>query len=65
MVTLQEHLVCVAEFWNDLVEKWPIKSLIPTRVEHSGYRYDRWSAEAVYNIIGVSLLVLDIQMKLL
>jgi hypothetical protein len=38
---------------------------MPTRVEHGGYRHDQWSSEAVYNIIGASLLVLDVQMKLL
>ena len=65
LVSLQECLVCVAEFWITLVEKQPIRSLVPTRVEHGGYRHDRWSAEAVYNIIGASLLVLDVQMKLL
>jgi hypothetical protein len=64
-VTLQECLVCVAEFWIALVEKRPIRSLMPTRVEHGGYCHDRWSAEAIYNIIGVALLVLDVQMKLL
>ena len=37
---------------------------MPSRVEHTGYHDNRWSAEAVYNIIGVSLLVLDVQMKL-
>ena len=65
MVSLQERLVCVAEFWIALVEKRPIRSLVPTRVEHGGYRHDRWPAEAVCNIIGASLLVLDVQMKLL
>jgi hypothetical protein len=48
-----------------LVENWPIRSLMPTRVEYSGYRHDRWLAEAVCNIVGVSLLVLDVQIKLL
>ena len=38
---------------------------MPTRVEHSGERHDWWSAEAVYNMIGAPLLVLDVQMKLL
>ena len=38
---------------------------MPTRVEHGGEHHDRWSAEAVYNIIGATLLVLDVQMKLL
>ena len=65
LVSLQERLVCVAEFWIALVEKRPIRSLMPTRVEHNGYRHDPWSAEAVDNIIGASLLVLDVQMKLL
>ena len=65
MVTLQECLVCVAEIWIALVEKRPIKSLVPTRVEHGGYCHDQWLAEAVCNIIGVALLVLDVQMKLL
>jgi hypothetical protein len=65
LVTLQEHLVCVAEIWIALVEKRLIRSLVPTRVEHGGYRHDLWSAEAVCNIIGVALLVLDVQMKLL
>jgi hypothetical protein len=37
----------------------------PTRVEHGGYRHDQWSVEVVCKIIGVSLLVLDVQMKLL
>jgi hypothetical protein len=64
-VTLQERLVCVAEIWIALVEKRPIRSLMPTRVEHSGYHHDRWSAEAICNIIGVALLVLDVQMNLL
>ena len=59
----QECLVCVAEFWIALVEKRPIKIHVPTRVEHGGY--DRWSAEAICNIIGAALLVLDVQMELL
>ena len=54
MVSLLECLLCVAEFWIALVEKHPIRSLVPTRVEHGGYRHDRWSAEAVCNIIGVT-----------
>ena len=61
----QDCLVFVAEFWITLVEKWPIISLVPTRVEHGGYRHDQWSAEAVYNIISASLLILDVQMNLL
>ena len=65
LVSLQERLVCVAEFWIAPVEKRPIRSLVPTRVEHSRYRHDRWSAEAVCNIIGASLLILDVQIKLL
>ena len=34
---------------------------MPTRVEHGGECHDRWSAEAVCNIIGATLLVLDVQ----
>ena len=64
-VTLQEHLVCVVELWITLIEKRPIRTLVPTIVEHGGYRHDRWSAKEVCNIIGASLLVLDVQMKLL
>jgi hypothetical protein len=64
-ITLQECLVCVAKIWIALVDKRPIRSLVSTRVQHGGYRHNRWSAEAVYNIIGVCLLVLDVQMKLL
>ena len=55
----------MAELWIALVEKRPIRSLVPTRVEHGRYRHDWWSAEAVCNIIGASLLVLDVQMKFL
>ena len=65
LVSLQERPVCVAEFWIALVENRPIRGLVPTRVEHGGYRHDRWSAKAVCNIVGASLLVLDVQMKLL
>ena len=64
-MTFQECLVCVAEFWISLVEKWPIRSLMPTRVENGGYGQDRLSAEVIFNIIGATLLVLDVQMKLL
>ena len=64
-LTLQESIVCVAEFWITCVEKWPIRSLIPTRVEHSGQRHDGWSTEAVCNIIGAAFFVLNFQMKLL
>ena len=63
--TPQEFLVCLAKFWIALVEKQPIRSLVPTRVEHGGERHDWWSAEVVCNIIGATLLVLDVQMKLL
>ena len=38
---------------------------MPTRVENSGYGHDQWSIEVVCNIIGATLLVLDVQMKLL
>ena len=55
----------MAEFWIALVEKRPIRSLMPTRVENCGYGHDRWSAEAICNIIGATFLVLDVQMKLL
>ena len=48
-----------------LVEKQLVRSLMPTRVENSGERHDRWSAEAVCNIIVATLLVLDVKMKLL
>ena len=65
MRTPQECLVCVVEFWITLVEKRPIKKLMPKRVENGGYGHDRWSAEAVCNIIGATLLVIDVQMKLL
>ena len=61
----QGCLVWVVEFWIALVEKRPIKSLMPTRVENGGYGHDRWSTKAVWNIIGATLLVLDVQMKLL
>jgi hypothetical protein len=39
-LTLQECIVCVAEVWITCVEKRPIGSLMPTRVEHSGERHD-------------------------
>ena len=65
MLTLQEVLVCVAEFRVAFVEQWPIRSLVPTRVEHGGQRHDRWSTEEIYNIISAALLILDIQMELL
>jgi hypothetical protein len=55
----------VAEIWIALVEKWSIKSIVPKRVENGGYRHDWWSAEVVCDIIGFSLLVLDVQLKLL
>ena len=54
----------MAEFWVALVEKQPIRSLVPPRVENSGERHDQWSAEAVCTIISVALLILDFQMKL-
>ena len=54
----------MVEFWIALVEMWPIKSLVPTRVENSGYVHDQWSAEEFHNNIGVALLLLDVQMKL-
>ena len=38
---------------------------MPTRVEHGGEHQNRWSVEAICNIIGATLLVLDVQMKLL
>jgi hypothetical protein len=38
---------------------------VATIVEHDGYRHDRWSTEAICNIIGATLLVLDVQKKLL
>jgi hypothetical protein len=38
---------------------------MPTRFENGGYRHDWWSTEEFYNIIGASLLILDVQMKLL
>ena len=65
MHTPQECLVCVAEVSIALAEKRPIRSLMPTRVENGGYGHDRWSVEAVCNIIGATLIVLDVQMKLL
>ncbi len=37
---------------------------MPTRVKQSRH-HDQWSAEAVYNIIGATLLVLNFQMELL
>ena len=43
----------------------PPRSLVPTGVEHNDQRRDWWFVEAVYNIIGVSLLVLNVQMELL
>jgi len=36
MLTPQECLVCVAKVSVTFVEKWPIRSLVPTRVEHGG-----------------------------
>ena len=63
LLTLQVCIVCVAKFWITCVEKRPIRSLVPTRVEHSGYRHDGWLAEAICNIIGASFLVLNVQMK--
>ena len=38
---------------------------MPTRVENGGYGHDWWSVEAVCNIIGATVLVLDVKMKLL
>ena len=64
-VSLQERLLCVAEFWITLVEKCPIRSFVPRRVEHGGYHHDQWSTKVVCNIIGAALLVLDVQMKML
>ena len=63
--TLQQCLLCVAEFRIALVEKRPIRSLMPTRVENGSYGHDQWLVEAVCNIIGATFLVLDVQMKLL
>ena len=50
----------MAKFWITLIEKQPIRSLVLKRVEHGVYRHDRWSAKVVCNIIGASLLVLDV-----
>ena len=38
---------------------------MPTRVEQSDKHHDQWSVEAVCNIIGSALLILDVQIKLL
>ena len=43
----------------------PLLSLVPIRVEHSDQHHDWWFAEAFCNIIGVTLLVLNVQMELL
>ena len=38
---------------------------MPIRVEHSDQRHDQWLADTVNNIIGASLLILNVQMELL
>ena len=38
---------------------------MPIRVENGSYGHNRWSAEVVCNMIGATLLILDVQMKLL
>ena len=38
---------------------------MPTRIEHGGERHNRWSAEVVCNIFRATLLVVDVQMKML
>ena len=58
-------MVCVSELWISLVKVHPPHSLVPTRVEHSDQRHDRWSAEAINDIIGASFLILNVQMELL
>jgi hypothetical protein len=56
----------VAEIWITLVEKnGQSEVFVPKRVENGGYRHVRWLAKVFCNIIGVSLLVLDVQLKLL
>ena len=58
-------LCCIVALNLDHIGKWPIKSLVPIGVENGGERHDWWSDETIYNIIGATLLVLDVQMKLL
>ena len=43
----------------------PPRSLVPTGVEHSDQHHDHWSGEAINNVIGVALLILNVQMELL
>ena len=57
-------MVCVAEFWISLVKMWPPYSLVPTRVEHHGQYDDQRSAAVACNIIGATLLVLNVQMEI-
>ena len=48
--TFSEVFLCYIDIWF---------------LTHSGYSHDGWSTEAVCNIIGASLFVLNVQMKLL
>ncbi len=41
LLSFQEHLVGVAEFWISLVKMRPPRSLVSIRVEHSGQRHDQ------------------------
>ena len=65
MPPFQECLVCAAEFWIALVNMRPPQSLAPLRVEHSDQCHDWLSTEVVCNIIGASILILNVQMELL
>lgn len=38
---------------------------MPTGVDQSDQHHDPWAAEAINDIIGVSLLILNVQMELL
>ena len=41
------------------------RCLVPIGVEHNDQCHDRWLTEAINNIIGASLLILNVQMELL
>ena len=43
----------------------PPRYLVPIGVKHSDQRHDRWLIEAMSDIIGASLLIINVQMELL
>ena len=58
-------MVYAVEFLITLVKMQPPRCLVHTGVEHNDQRHDRWSTEAINDIIGVALLILNVQMELL